>query len=216
MEKMGVNTSILQSTLKDDFAYNIPGTDKNNNIWASGISLVSHPMNPFVPPIHMNTRFIVTSSKAWFGGCIDLNPIYPNDEETNFFLYGLLDDVWINTKTDQLIVVDYKATSKDGEVSLDAPWQISYKRQVEIYQWLLRKNGFDVQETAYFVYCNAIKKNILFDNKLHFKTKLIGYKGDDSWIEGTIKKMKSCLDSDNTPDSNKNCEHCRYVLKANL
>ena len=138
------------------------------------------------------------------------------DEETNFFLYGLLDDVWINTKTDQLIVVDYKATSKEGEVSLDAPWQISYKRQVEIYQWLLRKNGFDVQDTAYFVYCNAIKKNILFDNKLHFKTKLIGYKGDDSWIEGTIKKMKSCLDSDNTPDSNKNCEHCRYVLKANL
>ena len=59
-------------------------------------------------------------------------------------------------------------------------------------------------------------KNILFDNKLHFKTKLIGYKGDDSWIEGTIKKMKSCLDSDITPDSNKNCEHCRYVLKANL
>ena len=80
------------------------------------------------------------------------------DENTNFYIYGLLDDVWINTKTDQLIVVDYKATSKDGEVSLNAPWQISYKRQVEIYQWLLRKNGFDVQDTAYFVYCNAIRK----------------------------------------------------------
>ena len=51
------------------------------------------------------------------------------DEDTNLYFYGLVDDVWINTKTDQLILVDYKATSKKGEVSLDAPWQISYKRQ---------------------------------------------------------------------------------------
>ena len=49
------------------------------------------------------------------------------DEETNLYFYGLVDDVWINTKTDQIILVDYKATSKKGEVSLDAPWQISYK-----------------------------------------------------------------------------------------
>ena len=138
------------------------------------------------------------------------------DEDTNFYIYGLLDDVWINTKTDQLIVVDYKATSKDGEVSLNAPWQISYKRQVEIYQWLLRKNGFDVQDTAYFVYCNAIKRDIAFENKLHFKVKLIGYKGDDSWIPSTIKKMKLCLDSDEAPSPSKNCEYCRYVIKANL
>ena len=138
------------------------------------------------------------------------------DENTNFYIYGLLDDVWINTKTDQLIVVDYKATSKDGEVSLNAPWQISYKRQVEIYQWLLRKNGFDVQDTAYFVYCNAIRKNIPFENKLNFKVKILGYKGDDSWIPSTINKMKSCLDSDEAPSSSKNCEHCRYVIKANL
>ena len=138
------------------------------------------------------------------------------DENTNFYIYGLLDDVWINTKTDQLIVVDYKATSKDGEVSLDAPWQISYKRQVEIYQWLLRKNGFDVQDTAYFVYCNAIRKNIPFENKLNFKVKILGYKGDDSWIPSTINKMKSCLDSDEAPSSSKNCEYCRYVIKANL
>jgi hypothetical protein len=46
---------------------------------------------------------------------------------------------------------------------LDAPWQISYKRQVEIYQWLFKKNGFDVEDIAYFVYCNgrADKKNLM-------------------------------------------------------
>ena len=58
------------------------------------------------------------------------------DNDTNLYFYGLVDDVWISTVNEKLIIVDYKATSKKGEVSLDAPWQISYKRQVEIYQWL--------------------------------------------------------------------------------
>ena len=137
-------------------------------------------------------------------------------KELNLYIYGLVDDVWINTKNDKLIIADYKATSKKGDVTIDAPWQISYKRQVEIYQWLLRKNGFDVQDTAYFVYCNAIRKNIPFENKLNFKVKILGYKGDDSWIPSTINKMKSCLDSDRAPSSSKNCEYCRYVIKANL
>ena len=105
------------------------------------------------------------------------------DEETNLYFYGLVDDVWINTKTDQLILVDYKATSKKGEVTLDAPWQISYKRQIEIYQWLFRKNGFDVQNIGYFVYCNGIKENVLFNNELKFKVKIIPHKGDDSWLD---------------------------------
>lgn len=52
----------------------------------------------------------------------------------------------------ELIVVDYKATSKTTAVSLDADWQIAYKRQAEIYQWLLRKNDFSVSNIAYFVY----------------------------------------------------------------
>ena len=70
------------------------------------------------------------------------------DNDTNLYFYGLVDDVWISTINEKLIIVDYKATSKKGEVSLNAPWQISYKRQVEIYQWLFRKNGFDVEVIA--------------------------------------------------------------------
>ena len=138
------------------------------------------------------------------------------DEETNLYFYGLVDDVWINTKTDQIILVDYKATSKKGEVSLDAPWQISYKRQIEIYQWLFRKNSFDVQDLSYFVYCNGIQEGILFNNELKFKIKLIPYKGNDSWIDQTIKMMSEVLNSENIPESNSNCEYCRYIKKANL
>ena len=78
-------------------------------------------------------------------------------KELNLYIFGLVDDVWINTKNDKLIIADYKATSKKGLVTIDAPWQISYKRQIEIYQWLFRQNGFDVDDMSYFVYCNGIK-----------------------------------------------------------
>ena len=61
--------------------------------------------------------------------------------ESNFEVFGAIDDLWLGSDG-QYIVVDYKATSKSGEVTLDADWQISYKRQMEIYQWLLRKNGY--------------------------------------------------------------------------
>ena len=135
------------------------------------------------------------------------------DEDTNLYFYGLVDDVWINTKTDQLILVDYKATSKKGEVSLDAPWQISYKRQLEIYQWLFRKNGFDVQNIGYFVYCNGVKENVMFNNELKFNVKLLPYKGDDSWIDKTVKEIYKVLNSDDIPEPNPNCEYCRYVKK---
>ena len=138
------------------------------------------------------------------------------DEETNLYFYGLVDDVWINTKTDQLILVDYKATSKKGEVTLDAPWQISYKRQIEIYQWLFRKNGFDVQNIGYFVYCNGIKENVLFNNELKFKVKILPYKGDDSWLDNTVKNIFEVLNSEEIPESSPNCEYCRYIKKANL
>ena len=63
-------------------------------------------------------------------------------EPTNFLVYGAIDDLWKNSKG-EYIIVDYKATSKEDEVSLDADWQIGYKRQMEMYQWLFRKNGFN-------------------------------------------------------------------------
>ena len=74
--------------------------------------------------------------------------------DSNFEIFGAIDDLWLGSDGDY-IVVDYKATSKKGEVSLDADWQIFYKRQMEIYQWLLRRNGLPVSERGWFVYCNG-------------------------------------------------------------
>ena len=130
-------------------------------------------------------------------------------EPTNLLITGAVDDVWINSKN-ELIIVDYKATSKTSEVSLDAPWQDGYKRQMEIYQWLFSKNEFDVSKTGYFVYCNGDSSKESFDKKLEFDIKVIPYTGDDSWIEGTLGEIKDCLMSDVVPEMNPDCDFCSY------
>ncbi len=137
-------------------------------------------------------------------------------KETNLILRGGLDDLWINTETKKLIVVDYKATSKKGEVSIDADWQIGYKRQIEFYQWLLRGNSFDVSDTGYFVYCNGISEKDEFNNLLEFKTKLIPYKGNDSWVEPTLTEVKETLMQDSPPEADSKCSYCAYVKKTLL
>lgn len=129
---------------------------------------------------------------------------------TNFVVFGAVDDIWQN-KNKELIVVDYKATSKDEEVNLDAEWQDGYKRQMEMYQWLLRQNGFEVSNTGYFVYCNGKRDREAFDGKLEFDIKLIAYTGNDSWIEKTLLDIKKCLDGEEIPSSSTACEYCKYV-----
>ncbi|MFH0739931.1 MAG: PD-(D/E)XK nuclease family protein [bacterium] len=129
---------------------------------------------------------------------------------TNFYVTGGVDDVWQNTKTGELIIVDYKATSKNGEVSLDADWQIGYKRQIEVYQWLFRQNGFKVCNIGYFVYCNGITDKEAFDGKLEFDVKLLPYKGDPSWIEQALLDIKACLESSALPQASFACPYCNY------
>ncbi len=132
---------------------------------------------------------------------------------TNLLLTGGVDDVWVNPKG-ELIIVDYKATSKKDEVNLDAEWQDGYKRQMEIYQWLFRQNGFKVMDTGYFVYCNGKADLEAFDKKLEFDIDLLPYKGDDSWIEGVLKKVKKCLNG-SMPAPNPDCDFCRYRQAVN-
>ena len=71
------------------------------------------------------------------------------DEEKGLHIYGGLDDLCVNSNS-EYHVVDYKATAKDKPVTQLAEWTIIYKRQMEIYQWLLRKNGLKVSNTAFF------------------------------------------------------------------
>lgn len=128
---------------------------------------------------------------------------------TNLLITGGVDDVWVKP-SGELIIVDYKATSKEDEVTLDADWQIGYKRQMEIYQWLFRKNGFKVSSVGYFVYCNGKTDREAFDGVLEFDIKLIPYEGDDSWVDGTIIAAHECLMSDAMPGEGAECDYCLY------
>jgi len=135
-------------------------------------------------------------------------------KDTNFMITGGVDDVWVD-KNGELIIVDYKATSKEEEVSIDADWQIGYKRQMEIYQWLFRKNGFKVSKTGYFVYCNGNSDKEAFDAKLEFDIKIIPYLGDDSWVEKTIVDAHKCLNGDKIPSPGADCDYCKYIQAIN-
>lgn len=130
-------------------------------------------------------------------------------EPTNFIVTGAIDDVW-KMPDGSIAVVDYKSTSKNGEVSLDADWQISYKRQMETYQWLLRHKGFTVSDTGYFVYCNGDTDKEAFDGKLEFNIKIIPYTGSDAWIEDTLFTIRATLDANAIPPASSDCDYCRY------
>jgi len=130
---------------------------------------------------------------------------------TRLILTGGVDDVWLDPKTEELIIVDYKATSKAEAVSLDADWQIGYKRQAEVYQWLFRQNGFKVSDTAYFVYCNGRTDRDHFNKRLEFDISLLPYVGNTEWVEAAVHKAYDCLCSDTIPEPSSDCDFCQYT-----
>lgn len=136
-------------------------------------------------------------------------------EPSNLLLFGAIDDLWINSKG-EYIVVDYKATAKNEPVTElgDAPWHDQYRRQIEFYQWLLRRNGYKVSSTGYWVYCTGNPNAGVFDKKVEFEVHLISYEGTDSWVEPTVMKLKQCLDAGVVPPPTEGCEYCVYIALA--
>lgn len=136
--------------------------------------------------------------------------IQHHDKETNLLIFGAIDDLWVNSKS-EYIVVDYKATSKNEAITeLNKDWHIGFKRQIEIYQWLFRKNEYQVSEIGYFVYCNGRADKEAFNGILEFDITLIPYVADDSWIASSILKIHECLNQDIIPEPSEDCDYCRY------
>jgi CRISPR/Cas system-associated exonuclease Cas4 (RecB family) len=134
--------------------------------------------------------------------------------ESNLILRGGVDDVWVNPKG-ELIIVDYKATSKDEEITLNDAWKVQYKRQMEIYQWLFEQNGFVVSPMGYFVYVNGKTDKEAFDGKLEFDVTLLPYEGKTDWIPRVLLSIRQCLEDERVPKFNKECDYCCYQESTN-
>jgi hypothetical protein len=151
---------------------------------------------------------------------------------SNMIIGGGLDDVWHDLNNDCLFIVDYKSTASRAnnektalaEVTLEGAYKKGYKRQMEIYQWIMRQNGFNVSDTVYFVYVNGdqhfqdgMLKNQADNAIMRFDIQLIEYQGNDSWIEQTIFEIKDCLERNDCPEHSssgfgpKGDKQCEYA-----
>ena len=166
-----------------------------------------------------------------------LNDSYFNTvhKETNIKFGGGLDDVYLNTETDQIHIIDYKSQAQGTrnpdtyEVkpsSLNDPWKIGYKRQMDMYVWVARQKGLNVSSTGYFVYVDAQHKHIegmLIDRDptiawMKFNASIIPYEADTSWVEPTLVEIRNFLMNqstipDHTPkgDNFMGCDVGRYA-----
>ena len=135
-------------------------------------------------------------------------------EDANLIIGGGLDDVWQNLETKELHIVDYKSTAgrknEAGDalekISLTGVYKEGYKRQMDMYQWIMRQNGFSVSDVGYFVYVNGdqhfedgMLENDLDKAIMKFDVQLIEYSGNDDWVGEAILKLKACLDSEQCP-----------------
>jgi hypothetical protein len=133
-----------------------------------------------------------------------------NHGPTGFVIQGAVDDIWQNP-AGELVIVDYKATSKNETITtLEQAWHMGYKRQMEIYQWLFRESGYNVSDTGYFLYANADKKVDGFNGQLVFESTLIPYCGKTDWIPSVLQEIKVCLESADLPPVGSSCDVCRY------
>ena len=136
--------------------------------------------------------------------------VHYHHQATNLIITGAVDDLWQDDEG-LVYVVDYKATSKEEKIeALTADWQDSYKRQMEIYQWLLRRQGLPVSNRGYFVYANGRRDLAAFDGRLEFDVTLIDYDGQDDWVEPVIFRAHQCLNSQTIPAANPDCDYCAY------
>lgn len=140
-------------------------------------------------------------------------------EPTDLIIGGGLDDVWLNTKTNQIHIVDYKSTSIKTEgrgIDMNDRWKGAYKRQMDIYIWILKQEGFDVSDIGYFLYCDGDRftdEPFLNekDARMIFKMHLFPYESDQRWVESALKGIYSLLRQDDCPEHKEGCEHGDFL-----
>ena len=172
--------------------------------------LVNQGLGHLVPFQHPD--FELWTQSLHFGAEGRMNTVH---QASNIKLGGGLDDVWLNKETNQLHIVDYKSTSskkEDVEINLEGQWKQGYKRQMDMYVWIMRRMGFDVSSVGYFLYCDGDRFSdyaFLGDHEasMIFKMTLIPYEVTTDWIEPILMEIKECLLTAETPDHSDGCEY---------
>ncbi len=193
--------------LKRDF-------DEHRKAGTSHPFLKNNGMEYFIPL--KDDRFEHWTQSLHFGAEGRFNTIH---EKTNLKVGGGLDDVWLNMKTGQVHLVDYKSTSQKSpgkDITLDDWWKASYKRQMDLYIWIMRRLGMDTSDVGYFLYCDGDRfTEAPFLNEsgasMEFKMSLLVYQSDLSWIEPTLVKIKRLLHAEKCPDHAEKCEHGSFL-----
>jgi hypothetical protein len=154
-------------------------------------------------------------------------------EQTNILFGGGLDDVWENVETGELHIVDYKSTAqvsktpKPLDESFLAPptdpkapdYKAGYRRQMAMYQWILRRKGYEVSDVGYFLYVDGlhVSENGMIDRVnsnqawMRFKTAIIPYEADDSWVEEALINAKETLLMQSSPAHSLDCEYQLFL-----
>jgi PD-(D/E)XK nuclease superfamily len=132
-------------------------------------------------------------------------------------LYGALDDVWKHRTDGRVSVVDYKARSGSAATAtLEGERYDGYRRQVEVYQWLLQQEGIDVHPSAYFLVASADAGAPSFDGRLLFHLSLVEHVGDTAWVPDALLAAEECLQHEQPPPSSNTCRWCAYRRSGRL
>ena len=134
------------------------------------------------------------------------------DEETGWTLFGAIDDLW-QAGTGELIVADYKATSR-AQQPTTATLYPSYQRQMDVYQFLVRRQGFEVSDRGWFVYANGNARAGVFEDRLGFTTTMVPYDGDDAWVLDQFRRAVATVEGPDIPRAGEDCGYCAYVDQA--
>jgi len=141
-------------------------------------------------------------------------------EDSNIILSGGVDDIWQDTNTQELIVVDYKSQASSEKVETESylagVYHQGYKIQMDFYNYLLQGMGFKTSAISYFLVVNADKTADGFYGNMKFSETLIPYKHDISWIRKKVIKMIELINLKTPPDGHASCENCAYIRQRSL
>ena len=144
-------------------------------------------------------------------------------KNTNIILQGGIDDVWFNTKTKELIVVDYKSQASPKKVSQDtyfdkSGYHGSYKTQLDFYAYLMKGMNLEygISDDSYLYVVNGLDVEEGFNAEIKFSETLIHHKIETDYLDNEIQNMIDTINSEKIPESNKSCKNCAYARQRSV